>query len=329
MTCIPFLAESEIHLAGRVLVKKADADLKMVVCDGQMATIELGRPDVVGLRAAVRVLREWQDDAAPLQLHPGDMGWHWQLGAEATAAAVRTWHREKQLVAIGLLDGARLLRLTTAPGTQQDSQLAHHLADDVIKPDRGVLPAGKVAVEAPQGALVMDLLAAQGWKSDDPWTPLRRDLADPVEGTGLRIETIGVERAQVPVAVHQSAFGSPKFTSERWLTMAAGFTFEDARCLVGFDHQGNAVAMVTVWSAGPGRPGLLEPMGVHGEHRGHGYGRAISVAAASALRELGSSSAMVCTPSDNIGAVATYEAAGFRRLPERTDRFRDSPESGI
>lgn len=80
--------------------------------------------------------------------------------------------------------------------------------------------------------------------------------------------------------------------------------------------------MVTVWSAGPGKPGVLEPMGVHAEHRGHGYGRAISVAAAAALREMGACSAMVCTPGANVGAVATYRSAGFQELPERRDRTR-------
>src|SRR3954469_25405848 len=87
--------------------------------------------------------------------------------------------------------------------------------------------------------------------------------------------------------------------------MAAGLPYADARCLVAYDDQGNAVAAVTVWSAGPAKPGLLEPMGVHREHRGHGYGKAITVAAAAALEELGSSSAIVCTPSSNVGAVAT------------------------
>src|SRR5436305_974719 len=82
-----------------------------------------------------------------------------------------------------------------------------------------------------------------------------------------------------------------------WRAMAAGLPYADARCLVAYDDLGTAVAAVTVWSAGPGRPGLLEPMGVHREHRGHGYGTAITVAAAAALQELGSSSAIVCTPS--------------------------------
>jgi ribosomal protein S18 acetylase RimI-like enzyme len=106
--------------------------------------------------------------------------------------------------------------------------------------------------------------------------------------------------------------------------MGAGSLYADARCLVAHDDSGAAVAAVTVWSAGPGKPGLLEPMGVHRDHRGHGHGTAISVAAAAALRELGSSSAIVCTPSANVGAVATYRSAGYQPLPEVRDLFRDS-----
>jgi ribosomal protein S18 acetylase RimI-like enzyme len=63
---------------------------------------------------------------------------------------------------------------------------------------------------------------------------------------------------------------------------------------------------------------------VHRDHRGHGYGKAITVAAAAALQELGSSSAIVCTPSFNVGAVATYKSAGFQQLPEVRDRYRDA-----
>jgi ribosomal protein S18 acetylase RimI-like enzyme len=65
-------------------------------------------------------------------------------------------------------------------------------------------------------------------------------------------------------------------------------------------------------------------MGVHREHRGHGYGTAITVAAAVALRVLGSSSAIVCAKSSNVGAVATYTSAGFQRLPEVRDLRRSA-----
>ncbi|WP_369267690.1 GNAT family N-acetyltransferase, partial [Streptomyces harbinensis] len=70
-------------------------------------------------------------------------------------------------------------------------------------------------------------------------------------------------------------------------------------------------------------PGLLEPMAVHRDHRRRGHGRAITLAAAAALRALGASSAFVCTPTANTAAVATYTAAGFRPLPVTRDSRRD------
>lgn len=284
--------------------------------------IVLGTPGVDGLSEAVDVLQEWQYDGAPMQLHPGDLGWFWRFGAEATAAAVRTWSRDGQILAVGLLDGPKLLRLTIAPHAQRDTELAQQLVEDVTEPERGVLIEGKVYVEAPKGALIEDLLFEDGWNADESWTPLRRDLMEPVKDTGVRIDVIGPEQAPARTAVQRASFDRSTFTDERWHAMAAGLPYAHARCLVAYDDQGNAVAAVTVWSAGPGKPGLLEPMGVHREHRGHGYGKAITVAAAAALQELGSSSAIVCTPSVNVGAVATYKSAGFQQLPEVRDQCR-------
>ncbi len=283
----------------------------------------LATPGVGGLSKAVSALRAWQHDGAPMQLHPGDLGWFWRFGAAVTAAAVRTWSRDGQVLAVGLLDSPDVLRLAIAPDAQQDADLARRLAADMTEPDRGVLGQGKAYVEAPTGALVQELLSEGGWQSDEPWTPLRRDLTELVPDPQVRIEVIGPELAHVRSAVQRASFDKSTFTDERWHAMAAGLPYADARCLVGYDGQGNAVAAVTVWSAGSGKPGLLEPMGVHREHRGHGYGTAISVAAAAALQQLGSSSANVCTPSSNVGAVATYKSAGFLRLPEVRDRRRD------
>ncbi|RMI44970.1 N-acetyltransferase [Actinomadura harenae] len=287
--------------------------------------IVLGKPGVDGLSKAVDVLREWQHDGAPWQLHPGDLGWFWRFGAGATAAAVRTWSRDGRILAVGLLDDpeGNLLRLAIAPAAQRDEELAQQLVQDMTEPERGVLIAGRVCVEAPRDALVQDLLLADGWKPDEPWTPLRLDLTEPVKDPGMRIADIGPEHAHVFAAVLRASFDRSTFTDERWHAMAAGLPFATARCLVAYDDQDNAVAAVTVWSAGPGQPGLLEPMGVHREHRGHGYGKAITLAAAAALQELGSSSALVYTPSSNVGAVATYRSAGFQRLPEIRDLCRD------
>ncbi|ASO21502.1 GNAT superfamily N-acetyltransferase [Actinoalloteichus hoggarensis] len=286
--------------------------------------IELGTTGVDGLRGVAAVLGGWQADGAPLQLHPGDLGWFWRFGARATVEAVRTWSRDGRILAVGLLDGRRLLRLATAPEARRDEELARRLAADAGDPARGVLPGGGVSVEAPAGSLIRELLSADGWRAGEPWTALHRDLTDPVPPPGARIEVVGPEQAHVRSAVQRAAFDGSTFTDERWHTMAAGPLYDAARCLVAHDDRGLAVAAVTVWSAGPGRPGLIEPMGVHGDHRGHGYGRAITVAAAAALRSLGSSSAIVATPSSHSGAVATYRSAGFTPRPELADLCRDA-----
>ncbi|MBJ3810547.1 GNAT family N-acetyltransferase [Streptomyces flavofungini] len=284
--------------------------------------IVLNEPGVDGLTGAVAALRAWQEDRTPLQLHPGDLGWAWALGAERLAADVRTWSADGRIIAVGYLDGPDVLRLTTAPDLRQDGELARQLLADLNDPERGVLPPGKVGLEIPDGALLREVLLAAGWNLDEPWTPLRRDLAEPVQDSGLRIEVAGPETAGVRTAVHRSAFGSPRFTEEIWHVLAAGPVYADARCLIGYDDQDNAVAAATVWSAGPGKPGLLEPVGVHADHRGRGHGTAISVAAAAALRELGASSALVSTPSSNAAAVATYRAAGYEPSSERLDVSR-------
>ncbi|MFC0626975.1 GNAT family N-acetyltransferase [Kribbella deserti] len=285
-------------------------------------TIVLNEVGVDGLTGAVDALRSWQDDRTPLQLHPGDLGWAWALGAERLAAAVRTWSVDGRIIAVGFLDDPDLLRLTTAPDLRQDGDLARQLLADLNDPERGVLPAGKVGLEIPSDALLREVLLEAGWILDEPWTPLRHDLSEPVKDSGLRIEIAGPETAGVRTAVHRSAFGSERFTEEIWHVLAAGPVYADARCLIGYDDQDNAVAAATVWSAGPGKPGLLEPMGVDADHRGRGYGTAISVAAAAALRELGASSALVTAPNSNAAAVATYVAAGYEPSAERFDVSR-------
>ena len=296
---------------------------RCLVFDRIMAIV-LAKVTVHGLGRAVNALSEWQYEGAPMQLHPGDLGWFWRFGSEATAAAVRTWTRDGHIVAVALLDGADLLRVTMTPDLYGDEELAHQLVEDITQPERGVLGMGTAYVEAPAGALVQDLLDDHGWRPDEPWTPLRRDLGVPADDPGVRIETIGPDRAKVRAAVQRASFHRSTFTVDRWHAMATGSPYVAACCLVAYDNRDNAVAATTVWSAGPGRPGLIEPLGVHRGHRGHGYGKAMTLAAAAALQQFGSSSAVVSTPSSNAGAVATYKSAGFEQLPETRDRRRDA-----
>ncbi|GEK79379.1 GNAT family N-acetyltransferase [Agrococcus baldri] len=288
--------------------------------------IELSVPDLDGVRAATAALASWQRSGEALQLHPGDIGWFWRLGGARVSDAVRTWRADGAIAAVGLLDGADVLRVTTAPALRQDAALAAAMAEDISLPERGVLPAGAANVEVPSGARLDAALADAGWKVGEGWTPLERDLAAPVEPAGARLRIVVVDGSDAGLvtawaAVQRSAFDTAAAVDERWYAMAEGAPFADARCLLGLDGDEPAAGIIA-WSAGEGRPGILEPMGVHAEHRGRGHARAITLAAAAALRELGASSAQVCTESERTAAVATYRSAGFAAMPERFDRTR-------
>jgi GNAT superfamily N-acetyltransferase len=264
------------------------------------------------LPEVVETLARWQPVGGSAgQVHPGDLGWYQRFGAEQTADAVRRWSRDGETVAVGLLDEPDYLRLAFAPAALADTGLGDEIARDLTE----VLVDGKAYADPPAGAALRTSLA--GWLADDPWIPLHRDLAEPVESAaGLTVERVDAGSAAERVGVQRAAFDGSTFTVERWHAMAAGAAYRDGLCLLGRDERGDPVAAITVWSAGPGRPGIIEPMGVHRGARGHGYGRAITLAGAAALRDLGASGATVHTPAFNTGAVATYESAGFVPQPE-------------
>jgi hypothetical protein len=89
----------------------------------------------------------------------------------------------------------------------------------------------------------------------------------------------------------------------------------------GADQLGEIARLLKDWQH-DGAPVHLHP-GDLGWHWRFGV-EAIAVAAAAALRGLGASSAIVVTPSSNIGAVATYTSAGFQPLPEARDLRRST-----
>lgn len=290
-------------------------------------SIDLATPTAADLADHLRQMRPWQRAGTPVPLHPGDLGWAWRLGAPATAAAVRTWSRAGELLALGFLDGPGLLRLAVAPAAEHDEGLARALVADVADPDRGVLPAGAASIEARSAPAVRAALRTAGWRDGETWTPLVWSLTEPVrDGApatgGVSVAVVGPDLVEERAAVHRAAFERSTFDAQMWRTMAAGPEYAYARCLLVRDRAGTPVAAATVWSAGPGRPGLLEPVGAHRDHRGRGYGRIVMAAAAAALRELGATSAVVCTPSSNTVAIGAYRSAGFTALPEVCDLTR-------
>lgn len=288
----------------------------------ELSTIELIKPRPEELGEVIEVLRDWQQDDDVVQLHPGDIGWYGRFGLEDTSNAVRAWSKDGKVVAVGLLDGSDLLRLAIDPEARQDEDLAKRMAFDISNSDCGVLPEGESYVEIRSADVLRKLLMAQGWTLGEAWTSFKRDLSAPVEDSGLRVETVEPNQAHIRAALQQAAFPKSTFNEEKWHAMTKGSAYKDARCLIAYDGDSNPVAIATVWSAGKGRPGLIEPLGVDESHRGKGYGTAVTLAAAAALREMGASTAVVCTDSSNIGAVATYKSAGFSELPEIQDLQR-------
>ena len=292
---------------------------------GDRMTITVQPATTAMLEDVIDAVASWQQDGTPIQLHPGDLGWNASFGAQSLADEMRVWRRDGRVLAAGMVDDdSGLIRMAIAPSVNDDEEFAAQLLKDLSNPDRGVLPAGRGLVEARFGAAFRDVLRRNGWLDDEPWTPLSRDLTDPVEDCGLRIETIDTHhvRAEIVrdrVAVQRASFPNSTFTLERWQAMAASPAYRRARCLVAYDGEGHAVAATTVWSAGDGRPGLIEPLGAHRDYRGRGHGRAITVAAAAELQKMGASSVTVCTPSSNVGGVVAYVSAGFDQLADVTD----------
>lgn len=212
--------------------------------------------------------------------------------------------------------------MSIAPAIGDDHGIASHIADDLVDSLGEALPPGTGIVEARFGGALQRVLTDRGWTADEPWTPLHRDLTSPVPSSSLTVKVVGSELIEDRVMVEAAAFAGSSLSAERWLQMAGGYAYRNAECLVGYDKDGVAVAATTVWSAGRDRPGIIEPLGVHRDHRGRGYGVAMTLAAAEAMRRMGCSSATVATPSSNAAAVATYQAAGFMTAGEVTDFCR-------
>ncbi|MCH8628414.1 GNAT family N-acetyltransferase [Arsenicicoccus piscis] len=297
-------------------------------------------PSVADLPRVLAALASFQtDDDGPPQLHPGDVGWGQKDGAAALAHQIRVWEREGDPVVIGVGD-ASVMRLAVSPTVAEDEALAVSIADDLA--GDGVIGGPVASAEVRYGGALRRTLHARGWTPGDAWACFTRDLSRPVPAPALRVEVVdgasGATGADAEtadeigdetvvrdvVAAHLAAWHRSTFSVEKFRAMAAGPAFRRARFLVL--HADDApVATACVWSAGPERPGLIEPLGVGREHRGHGHGRAIVDACAWALRELGASSMRVATPVTQWPAVPLY-AATMRRLPDVPDFVRPARE---
>lgn len=251
-------------------------------------------PDETG--PALRALSEWTPPDAPIgALHPGDVGWQLRL----EDAEFFLWTDGTVPVAVGFVD-VDGLRVTTAPGA-----------------DLGALAAD--ADEILPGADWCDGLPVPGWEpAKESWVVLSW-APRPVPS---HAEPVDAANAADRVLVQRAAFAGSTFTVERWHQMKRSPAGELAVEALARTPAGEPAAAATGWFAGVGRCGLLEPVGTHPDHRGHGYGRDAVLSVCAALVERGASAVAVVTPASNEAGVAFYRAVGFTVVRENRDWVR-------
>ncbi|MFY0515367.1 GNAT family N-acetyltransferase [Streptomyces anulatus] len=259
---------------------------------------------------ALRALRAWTPPDAPSgSLHPGDVGWLLRRDdatvflwtdartSEPSAADAAT----AAPVAVGFLDGP-VLRVTAAPEADLGALAAD--AEDLLVP----------------GNDATDGLPVPGWEPDteEPWLVFSW-APEPVSSRAVQVtESDTADRA----LVHRAAFTGSTLTADHWRTMKKSPAGHLAVETLVRTPAGEPAAAATGWFGGTGRCGLLEPVGTHADHRGHGYGRDAVRGACAALADRGASAVAVLTPASNEAAAALYRSAGFTVVRENHDWTR-------
>jgi len=247
----------------------------------QRRPITLITPSTHDLPRVVAALASFQrNDGGPAQLHPGDLGWNQKDGPDGVTRSVRVWERDDEPIVIGMLDtDLSVIRLAVSPAVADADEVALRLADDLD--GRGILTTDAASAEVRYGAAVQRILRVRGWTDGDGWACFTSDLTGPIPDHGLRLAAVDGAAAEPPdpvvvkdiVTAHRAAWERSTFTTDKWHLMAAGPAFRQARFRLLYAAD-VPVATAAVWSAGRGRPGLIESLGVDRDHRGHGFGRA-------------------------------------------------------
>jgi GNAT superfamily N-acetyltransferase len=254
--------------------------------------------------ALINALAGW--DAAGTYvsgLHAGDVGWFLRLPDERAAGRVHGWWSDGGLVAAVVVEDV-VARPRIAPHLVHDAELATAVADLL-----DALPGEDLWSDAAHGSQLRQVLALRGWKLDpDPWIAL---YAAPSAGEAAPgVASAGTD-PEARVAVQRSGFAGSTFDRASWDRLAALPAYDPELDLVLGNAEGIPVAAGTAWLAGSGTA-IIEPLAVHPDHRRLGYATMLTRDLVARCCERGASGVSVCTPADNIGAVAAYRAAAFR-----------------
>jgi len=262
----------------------------------------------------VAALQDWaRPDCYAAGFHVGDLGWHLRLDDDQVEGSILCVEDGAEIVATGIVEGSHSLYSAIKPGRLYDVQLAEALTELVD----AAPSTHEIHVEAAPQSAFRSVLSGRGWLIDPAaWVVLYRNLtaADAVPADELASPLTSESDIADRVVIQRSAFKGSTFTVRRWHQMAASPGYDAALDLIRRNEAGQAVAAATGWSAGPGKCGILEPVGTHADHIGAGHGRAVTSGVIAALAQAGASGVAVHTPASNLAAVTTYERCGMRQV---------------
>lgn len=137
------------------------------------------------------------------------------------------------------------------------------------------------------------------------------NLPKPVQTTGYHIRPVkGVEEAARVAEVHNASFGS-NWTSEEYLRMMESPGYCHELEFIAESDTGAFAGFTLTWHDSINKSGLLEPVGVHRDHRRKGLGKALVLHAIHHMKESGLEYAIVMNEMANKAALNLYRSCGF------------------
>ncbi|MFZ0171659.1 MAG: GNAT family N-acetyltransferase [Acidimicrobiales bacterium] len=262
----------------------------------------------------------------------GELAWNWGSNRRRSGSKWRSrlLREGADVVAWGWLSPPELVRVSADRLERSDASLIWQVHPDRPELLGGLLDwlddeAGDTARETTaraEDAAALEQLRRHGYEQDAgaPWSALNLrsldDIAEPRLPAGFSMQTMArLGDVSRRVAVHRAAWHPSGLREEIYADVMATWPYRAELDVVVQAPDGSLAASVLAWYDEATGVGEFEPVGTHPAHRRQGLGRAASLFAMQALRELGAAAVAVsCRGDDDYPAPRRlYESAGFRR----------------